>query len=214
MEYKLPVKSSVKNRIIEYAKGRFFRSGFLKSTMDELSSGLGISKKTLYEHFSSKEELLWAVVNSHLSETGDKIDTILFKTDIDFLTKLKDLMVTLGTQISKVGRPFFQDVRKNAPDIWKKIDAFRHEKIISKFGQIFDEGVKKGIFRDDINPQLLLMIYTNTIENTLNPETLDQIPFMASEVFESVIKIIFEGALTDNAKAIYSAIGRRTQEIK
>src|SRR3989338_9081030 len=51
----------IKNRIIDTAEKRFSQYGFRRVTMDDIASDLGISKKTLYLHFKSKEDIAWAV---------------------------------------------------------------------------------------------------------------------------------------------------------
>ena len=52
----------IRAQILTKAREEFFTHGFSKVTTDELAVALGISKKTLYQHFSSKEELLQAAV--------------------------------------------------------------------------------------------------------------------------------------------------------
>ncbi|MBK7254925.1 MAG: helix-turn-helix transcriptional regulator, partial [Ignavibacteria bacterium] len=47
-----------KEKILNYSRNKFHREGFYKTSMDEISSELHISKKTIYKYFSSKEKLL------------------------------------------------------------------------------------------------------------------------------------------------------------
>ncbi|MBE9503553.1 MAG: TetR/AcrR family transcriptional regulator, partial [Proteobacteria bacterium] len=47
----------MKKKIIQTAKKRFFKEGLKKVHMDDIASDMGVSKKTLYKHFDSKEEL-------------------------------------------------------------------------------------------------------------------------------------------------------------
>jgi len=65
------------------------------------------------------------------------------------------------------------------------------------------EGCDLGIFRKDIDQQLMLLIYTNTIQNIINPDILVQVPFSAAQVFEGVIKIFYEGIMTPEGRAKY-----------
>ena len=61
-------EEETKERIVQRARDEFFAHGFSKVTMDELCDELGISKKTMYEHFNSKDELLDAVTESAVGD--------------------------------------------------------------------------------------------------------------------------------------------------
>jgi hypothetical protein len=65
------------------------------------------------------------------------------------------------------------------------------------------EGCDLGVFRKDIDQQLMLLIYTNTIQNIINPDILVQVPFSTAQVFEGVIKIFYEGIMTPEGRAKY-----------
>ena len=62
---------STKERIVGIATEIFTKQGFSKTTMDELSAKIGISKKTLYKHFDSKERLVREVVEKLMAETSN-----------------------------------------------------------------------------------------------------------------------------------------------
>jgi hypothetical protein len=68
-----------------------------------------------------------------------------------------------------------------------------------------EEGVRKGAFKNQINPQLLLLIYTTLIQRIINPETLSQLPLTPSQALAAIREIFFEGALTDKARVQYHA---------
>ena len=72
----------VKQRIMLEARGLFFRYGFSKVTMDEAAEALGMSKKTLYRYFPSKEELLEEVTSAHMEECDSALKSICHRQDI------------------------------------------------------------------------------------------------------------------------------------
>lgn len=197
----MAIEKNMKKRIMESARLQFFKSGYTKVTTDEIATELGISKKTLYKHFPSKEKLLQEVMEMTMEELKGGVDRILLDTNIDFLEKLKRLMNFLGGQISKTFTlPFLHDIHRNAPEIWEKVEAFREKNIHTTFANLIQEGINQGIFRNDVHQHLLVLIYFTAIQNIINPEVLSQLPFSASEVFETIIKVIFEGILTDEAR--------------
>jgi hypothetical protein len=63
--------------------------------------------------------------------------------------------------------------------------------------------VEKGVFRKDIDRQLIILFYLHAIQGMINPETLSQLPYSANQVFDSIIRIIFEGILTEEGRKEY-----------
>ncbi len=208
----MPSNTEIRNRILEAAEEQFFKFGFTKVTVSEIASELGMSKKTLYKYFPSKEKLLRGVIELMMKDVPTHVSSLIHDDSMDYLDGLKHLMRLVGVQLSKLGRTFIQDVRKNAPEIWKEIDEFRTKNILRNFGNMLNEGIRKGTFRSDINQQLLMLMYTNTVQNILNPEVLSQHPFSVSDAFEAIVKVFFEGILTDRGRAKYFADHRQSQK--
>jgi AcrR family transcriptional regulator len=195
----------IRNRILETAQERFLRFGFVKVTMDELAYEMGMSKKTLYQHFSSKEQLLREIIKLVHKEIETATDRILHDNDLHFVDKLRHLMAFLAMQLSRMGQPLLQDLQRSAPDVWKQIDEWRQKRILANFGNLLNEGMRKGAFKRDVDQQLVVLIYSTLIQRIINPEILSQLPLSAAQAFETIIKVIFEGILTDEARAEYRA---------
>ncbi len=193
----------VKVRILAAAREEFYKFGFTRVTVDEIASKLGMSKKTIYKCFTSKDEILKEITRATLEEMAVCCRDIVREEGIDFVDKLKKMMTMVAVQYSKLGRPLVDDLQKNAPHIWKEIADFRTQHINNEFGSLISEGIAKGMLRSDVDQRLILMIYGNAIQTIINPEMLVNLPYSAAQVYETIIKVIFEGILTDEAKPKY-----------
>lgn len=191
----------IKKRILETARNEFFSFGFSKVSIEEIASKMGMSKKTIYKFFPSKDELVRAVTASTLSEVESSCKRIIENQEIDFVEKLRQMMTSAALHTSKMGRPLIEDLEKNAPEVWKEIAEFRNKRIYEDFGKLLHEGRERGMFRKDVNEHLVLLIYSNVIRNIVSPETLSQLPLTALQVYETIVKVIFEGILTDNGRS-------------
>lgn len=189
----------IKNRILDAAQKQFLIHGFSKVTMDEIASKIGMSKKTIYKYYPSKAGLVDEITDKILAETEEGFSNIIQDTQIDFLEKLRRMMTFVGIHLSKLSRPIIEDIRQNSPQLWEKISDYRI-KMYKNFGSLIREGRQKGIFRTDVDEHLVMLIYTNIVENIINPEILSQLPLTTSQVYEAVVKVVFEGILTDEAK--------------
>ena len=189
-----------KERILAAAKDQFFSHGFTKVTVDEIASKVGISKKTIYKYYPSKDDLVHAVTESTLTEVHTCCKNIIENDKLDSVEKLRQMMTTAALHTSKMGKPLIEDLEKNAPLVWKEISEFRNKRIYEDFGKLLHEGREQGIFRNDVDEQLVLLIYANVIRNVISPEILMQLPFTAVQVYETIVKVIFEGILTDSGR--------------
>ena len=195
----------VKLRILTEARGLFFKYGFSKVTMDEAAEALGMSKKTLYRHFPSKEDLLEEVTSAHLDECDAELKAICGRSELSPLERLKLTMAYCQGLFSEMSEPLVHDLRRNAPEMWKRVEDRRQKNITGDFGALIKEGRQKGQFRKDVDERLFILIYSNVVRDILNPETLSSLPFKPSAVYDAICKTLFEGLLTDKARAEYHA---------
>jgi AcrR family transcriptional regulator len=193
----MPPKAALRARILEAARRMFFARGFFRVSMDALAAELGVSKKTLYNHFSGKEAILQAITRGMMREISERVDALTADRTMDFVEKLRTLMAFIGSRVAQMTRPFAEDLHRHAPHLWKEIEEFRSRKILDNFSRLFQEGMDQGVFRRDIHPRVLVMTYYHAIQNVVTPEFFAQVPLSAQEVFDGVLKVIFEGILTE-----------------
>ncbi len=195
----------VKKRILREARGLFFRYGFSKVTMDEAAEALGMSKKTLYRYFPSKEDLLAEVTSAHMEECDSELKAICHRRELSPLERLKLTMSYVTGIFSEMSESLVHDLRRNAPEIWKQVEEHRQKNIETDFGTLIKEGRQKGQFRKDVDERLFILIYSHVVRDILNPEVLSGLPFKPSHVYDTICKVLFEGLLTDKARAEYHA---------
>lgn len=195
--------TEVKSKILAHASEMFQRYGFTKITMEEIASELGISKKTLYKNFSNKEHILKEIINEAKCEITSFVEDLIHNKKIDFIEKLKMFMNFLIKHSSKLNSPMVQELAKNYPKLWDDIQELRKKKALKNFTLLIDEGINLGIFREDINKEVVVLLYISAIHGIINPETLSQLPVSGGQVFENIIKIIFEGILSKDGRKKY-----------
>lgn len=186
-------------RIIEAAREKFFEQGFNKVTVDEIASDLGMSKKTLYKFFPSKEDLVRKVIHFMMRQASAQIESIV-KSDKPFVEKMSELLVFIGRMWGRANRQLPIDMKKYFPDLWKEIEVFRRERILVNMQKVFLQAKQEGVLRDDVNAQLLMLMFLACVEGILNPTTLAEQSFSLTEAFRGIFKILFVGAMTEEAR--------------
>jgi len=187
------------------ARELFFHRGFVRVTADDLAAELGISKATLYKEFRSKEEILRAVVREFMAEVAGRVDALIKDERLSFVEKLTALLSLFGSRLSKLGPLFIRDIQKSAPAIWKEVEEFRRDKIIINFRTILEAGHKQGLIRGDMDIDLLMKMFLKLVEEFVNPAEILRSGRSPTQTFESVIKVFFQGILTDKGRLDFSA---------
>ncbi len=207
-----PKEIEIQARIINSAKELFFENCYSEVTTEQISQKAGISKKTLYRYFISKKEILDRVVNQVINGLNNEIYGILLKENYSYPVRLKEIISVFSVALSVITTHFLGDIQKNAPDIWKKIDEFKRDTVTNHFGKLLDEGIEKGQINTAINKDIAILILLSSINNLYNPFFLRQlpqgiiknIPNSANEIYNDIIKVLYEGILTENTKKQYS----------
>lgn len=185
----------VKRRILDVTRELFFKYGYSRITMDDLASNIGISKKTLYKHFRSKEDLIREVLLDLMQEMMRKITGIIHNPETEYLEKLKQLIIFIGDLAAKVSQPFLE-LQKELPHLWSELDRAREKFILDNFRVFFQEGVEKGLIRNDVNLELILLIFINSVRTIISPKALSEVPFAVKDAVDGIIKVIYNGILT------------------
>ncbi len=188
-----------RERIIDVATNRFLETGISKVTLDEIAAELRMSKKTVYKFFPSKDDLLKAMAKTMMWHMEHKVQAIVESQD-SFEHKMTRLLVLVGGLTRRLSKQFQIDMQRFAPELWKEIETFRRERIFSKVRQMFIQAKQEGSFREDLNLDLFFLVFLNAAQGIMNPQTLSQQSFSAEEAFRGIFKLLFEGALTIEAR--------------
>ncbi|MEW6511639.1 MAG: TetR/AcrR family transcriptional regulator [Bacteroidota bacterium] len=189
----------IKERIIATARDRFLREGFARVLVDDIVEDLGISKKTFYKHFESKEELLRLIISQAIAETYAHLRSILDGGD-GFVIKLDRLMTFLGNQYARFGRTIMADCHRYLPELWHEVQEFRRERIAREVKRLILEGMRGGFIRKDLNVELFLAAFTAGVDGVMAPAFLTTQPISGREALNGIMGIFFQGILTAPAR--------------
>lgn len=198
-------EKDIKLRIAQKADEMFRLYGFSKVTMEEIASNLGISKKTLYKHFSNKDHILKEIVHANKCEVDKFIEDLMAQKKMPFIEKLKIFMNFIAKQAQKLEGPMVHDLMKCNPEVWKDIEEFRSKKAYKHLSQLIEEGVESGIFRKDVDNSVIVVGYVASIHSLINPDVLSKLPISADQAFSDILKILFEGIFTTEGRKKYKS---------
>jgi AcrR family transcriptional regulator len=191
----------IRDRILVKAQEHFLQYGFSTVTMNEIAGGLGMSKKTVYTHFPSKEDLASEMVKRMQQEISTQINALVDDKAMDFIEKLKRILQITADHHSKLTPHFRMDLQKHAPHVCKCTDDFQRNQIHSVVSRVIHQGIEQGVFRRDLDETIVASVFIAAFQSLLKPELLAQGGWSIAQALDTIRKIMFEGIMTDDARS-------------
>jgi len=192
----------LQKQIIEQVEEKFFKEGFYKTTMDEVASDLGMSKKTIYKFFPSKEDLIAAIAKHFMSKMKSKIIPAL-NSNKNAIEKLNELIGILASASEKISPKRFDELRKYFPSLWIEIDKFRTKMMFENITKVINQGKAEGLFID--YPTVIVMnVLVSSVRNIVNPDFILNNSYSLIEAARFTFKIIIGGILTGKGKKVFN----------
>jgi AcrR family transcriptional regulator len=143
-----------KEHIIEIAAKLFKTYGIKSVTMDTLANELGISKRTIYEIFSDKDELLMAVLERMALQQKELVKRVSDESENSIVAIFRMLEISINS-FQSLSPAFQSDLKKYHHDVLIKNSEKIEMPDYRNHFQIIEKGVKEGFFRKDINSDLV-----------------------------------------------------------
>ncbi|TYA52435.1 TetR/AcrR family transcriptional regulator [Formosa maritima] len=195
----------MKDKIISNASELFITYGFKSVTMDDIANNLGISKKTIYQHFDNKTKLVEATTMHMFEIISHGIDCIceLEKNPIEELYDIKSfVMQHLKDEKSS---PQYQ-LQKYYPKISATLKKKQFEVMQECVIDNLKRGVKTNIFRPDINIEFISRIYFNSMVSLKDQDLFPLNNFSMNMLMDNYLEYHLRGICTPNGLNILTKI--------
>lgn len=154
-------KKELRTRIVKQANAMFHAHGIKEVKMDDIAASLSISKRTLYELFENKEELLFEGIRQGHAESIVKAKDIIRQSN-GTLEVLLSLYFFYINQIKTINKNYFRELKKYPKVVEERRKGSRKDE--QRVRAWLESGVKEGIFREDTNFEILLYIIKENVE--------------------------------------------------
>ncbi len=160
------------------------RKGLKGLTMDLLASDLSMSKRTLYEIFGSKHQLIAETLDYMFGKMDDKCREI-FETAPNSISALAEMFHLNGELLNILTIAFFHDIDTLYPDIGTIYKEKRDDAIL-KWGGLYKRGVSEGVFRENVNIVVLYAMMTVQMEALKRMEGKFAGMFTLQEIYHTI----------------------------
>ncbi|HSP87872.1 MAG TPA: TetR/AcrR family transcriptional regulator [Ignavibacteriaceae bacterium] len=192
----------MQDKIIEQLEDKLFKEGFYKTTMDEVASELGMSKKTIYKFFPSKEDLIRAIAKHFMNRMRSKIVPAL-NSDKNAIEKLAQLIKILAGASEKISTKRMEEMKRHFPQIWNEIDSFRTKMMFENITKVINQGKTEGLFID-YSTSIVMNMLVSSVRSVVNPDFILNNNFSIIEAASTAFKILIGGIVTDKGKKVFN----------
>jgi AcrR family transcriptional regulator len=154
-------------RIIQGGEELFLTAGIKSVTMDDIAKHLGMSKKTIYQFFKDKNELVIALVKKKLQDDEDQMSAIISKSG-NVIEEMINMMKCSEEIFSRINPIVIHDMQKYHPEAWKQFQNFKSDVLIHTLEELLTKGIKQGYIRPDIDVKILARMRVSQVELGFN----------------------------------------------
>lgn len=194
----------MKSRILFKGTQLFFRYGIKSVTMDSIASELGISKKTIYQHFPDKDSMVLQVVECFIEEDLKKWEDLDAKYS-NVIEKMFKSFEMLKEMLENMNPRLLYEIQKYFPQAFQKFIQYKEETTIKKIQLDFSRGIQEGYFRSDIDVELLARLRMAEVDLAFNPDFYPNNKLSLFETQLTFSDIFMRGILTEKGLKLYNS---------
>ncbi|HET9487784.1 MAG TPA: TetR/AcrR family transcriptional regulator [Chryseosolibacter sp.] len=193
---------NIKEKIQKGAEDLFMRYGVRSISMDDIARHLSVSKKTLYQHFADKEDIVTVTCKAHLERNANEFHAIRDKAK-NAIEELAQLSVCLKRNMQDMNPSLLFDLQKYHPKAWGVWMDHKNKFIRDSVVRNLKQGIEEGYFRPDMDPEVIAAVRLELVQLAFNEEIFPRERFKLPEVQMQIFDHFVFGLLTDKGRKLY-----------
>lgn len=199
------MSEEVQKNIIKTAGELFFRLGIRSVSIDDICRELGISKKTFYVYFQSKDELIERMLQANLAHMAQKMEHLLFQKGLRSV--VADLTRSNAQQddVRRVPQLVY-DLKKYYP---RQFAEFQHQSFEQQKHYIrtfLENGIAEGLVRANLNIELTAVLFAKIYADALRDfEEMEAAGYNVNQLGHASLDVLVRGVLSEEGMKLYNS---------
>lgn len=202
----------MKEKILAEAERLFWKYGVRTITMDDIARRLAISKKTIYQHFTDKEDIVHQVVEWHIAHELNEY-CLLNEQDLNPIEEIIAASDMMRQHADKVNPSLLIDIQRYFPKAWEAFLRHKEEHIIKDIMANLQRGVEQGLYRADIDVELMarlrVELFQLGFDDRVFPRQRD-----VYAVQDQLQHHFIRGLLTPQGFIVYNALNNKSERVQ
>ena len=192
----------IREKLLRGAEELFLKYGVRSVSMDDIARHLSVSKKTLYQYFVDKDEIVTQVAYAHMNMFKSRFDGIAAAA-----RNALDELMRINTCMSKIMQgmnpTLLFDLKKYHTKAWEAWTDHRHKHIRESVVRNMKQGMEEGLFRNNLNPEILAAIRIETIQMIFDTQLFPADRYNIVDIHAQALDHFMYGLLTDKGRKLY-----------
>lgn len=192
----------IKKKILTAAENLFMKYGVRSISMDDISRHLSVSKKTLYQHFTDKEDIVSMACQAHLESMASKFKEFT-STSKNAIEELAKISKCLKHMMENTNPSLLFDLQKFHPKAWavwmEHKNKFIRESVIRNLRQ----GIEEGYYRSDLDVEIIAAMRLELVQLPFNDNVFPPSRFKMGEVQGQIFDHFVHGISTEKGRKLY-----------
>jgi TetR/AcrR family transcriptional regulator, cholesterol catabolism regulator len=196
--------AEIKNNILQKVTALFFRYGIKSVTMDDIARELGMSKKTLYQFFENKSDMLTQIFQ--LEEARDiEMTSIILANAENAVDELMGFAKHGIEEFAKVmsSSTIVYDLQKYYREIWNAFEVGMNQRVFEGTKANLERGKKEGLYRMDIDSEIVAKFYVLQLMSFIDEESFPTKSFDKVKLFTQYLIYHIHGIATPKGIALF-----------
>lgn len=182
-------------KILEGCENLFRKFGIKSLSMDDIARELGMSKKTIYQYVSDKNDLVKKTFSHILTCNRTKCLGIRNET-MNPVEEIIKITKEMSNQMKGTNPSIFYDLRKYHPEAWQLFRNFNHDFVYTQIKSNLELGQSQGYYRAEINCDIIAKLYISLIHTITNPDFYNEGDYEFNTTYQEMIQYHFHGICT------------------
>ena len=177
----------VQEKILNHSALTFLKFGIKSVSMDDIAKAIGISKKTIYTHFSKKEGLILKAVQYFVKKDEREV-TEISKNSINAIDEMISIAQHVMKMLRKMSPSIIFDLQKYYPQVWEVVDEKHNKFIYATIKTNIERGIKEGYYRKDLNSDIVSKFYVQLTHMVVNQDFFHPSEYDRTQLFKQLIR--------------------------
>lgn len=195
-------EQDIKDKILKGSEELFMKYGVRSISMDDIARHLSVSKKTLYQHFTDKEEIVTQVSQSHLDRNVSQMNGLCGEAE-NAIDELAKISVFIKQNMEDMNPSLLFDLQKYHPKAWAAWMEHKNKYIRESVVRNLKQGIEDGHFRAEIKTEIIaatrMMLIEAAFDELIFPKDKFKLVEVQSEVFDHFVY----GICTEKGRKLY-----------
>ncbi len=193
-------RDQMTRRVLDAAEKSVAAQGLGRASMSDLVRASGVSRRTFYKVFRSKEDVIRGMVDRKIEGTLENAFGIV-SGNATTAEKIESMLGLVQRVTSFITPSLMREVSTSHPRLWKYIDEKRM-KALALWRGILVKGQERGEIRKEVDPEIFVLMLTTIAQNMITPTFLLEHDMTLPEMVEQVKLVFVYGVLAPDAREV------------